>query len=66
VAAVPPQTSNAGQPRKHEPQTASDAQLREALQLLQVALTQFNGKHPKATANVEAAIAEINTALAVK
>ena len=50
----------------HEPQATSDAQLREAQQLLQGALTQLNGKHPKATANVKAAIAEINMALAIK
>jgi hypothetical protein len=62
-AAVPAHTAHA---KMHEPQGNSDAQMREALQILQGALTHFNGTHPKAVANVNAAIAQINTALAIK
>jgi hypothetical protein len=58
--------AHAAAPKVHEPQATSDAQLRQAQQILQGALTQMSGKHPKATANVKAAIAEINTALAIK
>ena len=65
-AIVAPKVAHAGHPKIHEPQAASDAQLREAQQILQGAVTQFNGKHPKAAANVTAAIAEINTALMIK
>jgi hypothetical protein len=55
------------QPKMHEPQRASDAQLRQALQILQGSLTTLHsGKHPKAAANVNAAIAQINTALSLK
>ena len=39
--------------KMHEPQGNSDAQMREALQILQGALTHFNGTHPKAVANVK-------------
>ena len=63
---VSPKAAHAGQQKIHEPQATSDAQMREAQQLLQGALTQLNGKHPNATANVKAAIAEINMALAIK
>ena len=56
-----------GKAKMHEPQANSDAQVREALQLLQGAVAHINGnKHPKATAHVAAAIKEINTALAIK
>ena len=65
-AVVPPKAAHVSQEKVHEPQATSDAQLREAQQLLQGALTQLNVKHPNATANVKAAIAEINMALAIK
>jgi hypothetical protein len=63
VAAVP---VRAAQPKMHEPQAASDAQLREAEALLEGALAHLNGKHPNAHKNVRAAIAEIKVALAIK
>jgi hypothetical protein len=65
-AVVAPKAGRTGQPRVHEPQANSDAQLLEAKGLLQGALTQLTGKHPTATAKVKAAIAEINTALSIK
>jgi hypothetical protein len=64
--AVPPKAAQAGQPRVHQPQATSDAQLRQAQQLLQGVLTQLTAKHPKANVNVKTAITEINTALAIK
>jgi hypothetical protein len=64
--AIPPKAAQASQQKVHEPQATSDAQLREAQQLLQGALTQLNGNHPKTATNVKAAIAEINMALAIK
>ncbi len=45
---------------------ASDAQLQEALQLLQASTAEINSKHPKAASNVAAAIQELNTALKIK
>ena len=62
---VPP---HAGQPKVHEAQATSDQQLREASAHLEKALNRLTstGKHPKATANVRAAIAEIKTALKIK
>ena len=54
------------QPAMREPQAASDAQLQEALQLLQASTTEINSKHPRAAANVAAAIRELNTALKIK
>jgi len=65
-AVAPPATAKARQPKMHEPQATSDAQLREALQILQGTLTQMKGKHPKATANLNTAVVEINTALGIK
>jgi hypothetical protein len=56
----------AGQTKGKESQAKSDAQLRQAQQLLQGALTQISTRHPKAAANVNAAIGQINTALAIK
>ena len=50
----------------HEPQASSDAQLQEAYQLLEASTTEINSKHPKAAANVAAAIRELNTALKIK
>ncbi len=58
--------ANAKEPPVHEPQATSDAQLRQALDILKAALPRLEGKHPKAAANVTAAIAEIKTALAIK
>ena len=63
---VPPTVAHAHQPKIHEPQGNSDAQLREAMQLIQGALTQMQGKHPKATANLNAAVVHLNTALKIK
>jgi Skp family chaperone for outer membrane proteins len=65
-AAGPAKAAHAGQPKIHEPQATSDAQLRQAQQLLQGTLMPLSVKHPKANANVKAAIVEINTALGIK
>jgi hypothetical protein len=51
---------------EREAQAKSDAQLRQAQQVLQQALMYINARHPKAAANVQAAIGEINTALSIK
>ncbi len=61
-----PQVVQSGQPKVHEPQASSDAQLHEARELLKGALAQMNGTHPKATANIEAAVREIRIALKLK
>jgi hypothetical protein len=56
-----------GKHHMHESQAKSDAQLKQALQILQEASSVLgNGKHPKANANINAAIAQINTALSLK
>ena len=49
-----------------EPQANSDAQLQQAQSILQSALGEVNARNPKAAANVQAAIAEITTALSLK
>jgi hypothetical protein len=54
------------QPAMHESQANSDAQLRQALTILQGVQTELNSHHPKAFANVTAAIGQINTALRLK
>lgn len=51
---------------EREAQAKSDAQLRQAQQVLQQALMYIDARHPKAAANVQAAIGEINTALSIK
>jgi len=56
----------AGQPSAKKPQADSDAQLRQAQQILQGVLTQTGANHPKAAAHLKAAIVHINTALSVK
>jgi hypothetical protein len=55
-----------GQTKGNESQASSDAQLRQAQQLLQGALPYISPRHPKAAGNVKAAIGQINTALAIK
>jgi hypothetical protein len=65
-AVVATKPVHASAPKVREPQAASDAKLREAKDILQAVSTHLTGKHPKAAANVQAAIAEINTALAIK
>jgi hypothetical protein len=52
-----------GKGRRHEPQGTSDAQLRAAEGLLQQASSELSGKALK---HVNAAIIQINTALAIK
>jgi hypothetical protein len=49
-----------------EPQANSDAQLQQAQSILQSALGEVNARNPKAATNVQAAIAEITTALSLK
>jgi len=53
----------AKEPAIHEPQATSDAQLQQAESILQGLQTK---NYPKVTANVTAAITEINTALKIK
>ncbi len=70
-AAVAPKTAAAatktGRTAAHEPQATSDAQLRQALQILQGVVPHINStRHPKAATNVQAAIVQINTALSIK
>ena len=66
-AATKPKAAKTGGGKTHESQATSDAQLQQALQLLQGTLTHLNsGKHPKAAAKVKAAITELNTALKIK
>jgi hypothetical protein len=48
-----------------EPQAQSDAQLQQAVQLLNGVVGQI-GNHPKASAHIQNAIAELNTALKIK
>ncbi len=55
-----------GQTQGKESQASSDAQLRQAMQLLQGTLPYIGSRHPKAAANVNAAIGQINTALTLK
>jgi len=50
-------------PAVHEPQATSDSQLQQAQAILQGVQTE---NYPKVTANVTAAITEINTALKIK
>lgn len=53
-------------PAVHEAQGVSDAQLRAAQQLLLKAQAELNtGKHPKASAHVQTAIQELQTALKI-
>ncbi len=71
-AGITPKTANAaatqtGRTAAHEPQATSDAQLRQALQILQSVVPHINStRHPKAATNVQAAIGQINTALSIK
>jgi hypothetical protein len=66
AAVVTNPTVHAGQPKLHESQGSSDAQVQQALQILQGTVSQLSGKHPKALANINAAIGQINTALKLK
>jgi hypothetical protein len=59
-----PQKARRSGPR--EPQGTSDAQLNQALAVLKSVQTELNGHHPRAAANVAAAIGQINTALSIK
>jgi len=58
--------SKVRQPAMRESQSNSDAQLRQAQAILQGALAELNSHHPRASANVNAAIAQICTALKLK
>ena len=55
-----------GEPAVHEPQATSDAQLRNAREILQGVLPKLKANHPGAHGNVKAAIGEIDKALAIK
>jgi hypothetical protein len=62
---VAPKTPS-GQAPVHEPQANSDAQLRQALEILQGVSQQLGNGQPKVAAKVKAAIGEINTALGIR
>lgn len=49
-----------------EPQAVSDAQLKQAGQILANSLTQISSNHTRARANIQAAMNELNTALKIK
>ena len=63
AAATPPK---AKEPAVHEPQGNSDAQLREALHILEATHKHLTSKHPKAAEKVASAIQELHTALGIK
>ena len=65
-AAGQKKASLTSQAKGNESQANSDAQLRQAQQLLQGVLPQFGTRHSKAASNVKAAIGQINAALAIK
>jgi hypothetical protein len=58
--------AKAKHPPMREAQATSDAQLSQALAILQGVQANLSASHPKAATNVTAAIAEINTALKIK
>jgi hypothetical protein len=64
--AAAPRPAVSGKPAVHEVQSTSDAQLRQAQQILAGALTTMSAGHPKAAAKINAAIAEINVALSIR
>jgi hypothetical protein len=67
AATAATKTTHAGRTADHEAQATSDAQLRQALQILQGVVPHINStRHPQAATNVQAAIGQINTALAIK
>jgi hypothetical protein len=53
-------------PAVHEPQAASDAQLRQAQGILQGVQGELSTRHPKAAEHISLAIGELNTALKIK
>jgi hypothetical protein len=55
-----------GEGHVHEPQGNSDAQLKQAQSILESVQGELSSRHPKAAANVQAAITEITTALSIK
>lgn len=55
-----------GKGSMHESQQTSDAQLNQALKILHGVQGEVNAHHPKAGANVAAAIGHINAALKIK
>ena len=65
-----PKPPTVKQPAPKEDQAKSDAQLKAAIQALQTVQTQLSSStaahHKKAAADLQAAIAELNTALAIK
>jgi hypothetical protein len=64
---APPAAKTTGKlPAVREPQAVSDGQLNQARSILQGLQTELSAHHPKAGANVTAAIAEIDTALKIK
>jgi hypothetical protein len=66
VIAAATRAAHSGQPAVHEVQSISDAQLRQAQQILAGALTTMSAGHPKAAVKINAAIAEINVALSIR
>jgi hypothetical protein len=66
-AVLPNKVAHAAGTGHHEAQATSDRQLREAAAILQGVLGHVNGsKHPRAMANIQSALGEIKTALAIR
>ena len=55
-----------GSAKLKEPQATSDAQLKQAIQMLTQIESQLGNTHPKARTSVQMAIQELNTALTIK
>jgi hypothetical protein len=66
LVATPKNSAHSAHAKTHEAQAMSDGQLKQAQQLLERALTGLSATHPKAAANVHAAISQINVALSVR
>ena len=65
AASNAPKVAHPNRSPVHEPQTTSDHQLRQAQQILQGIPAQLNAGHAAIT-HVNAAIAQINTALSIR
>jgi hypothetical protein len=66
LVATPKNAAHSAHGKTHKAQAVSDGQLQQAQQLLERALIGLSAAHPKAAANVHAAISQINMALSVR
>jgi hypothetical protein len=64
--AAVPHAARTGEAGHHEVQSTSDTQLQQARSILQGVAGQIGGRHAKAQSRVNAAIAEIGTALNIR